>query len=148
MTADDYQAIANLIHAYADRIDRGDLDGMAALFAEADLYVAAEPEPIRRDPARVAATFRQYTRIYPDTGTPKTRHVTTNLIIEPDGEGRARTQCYFVVFQAAGALSLQPVIAGRYNDRFEKVAGAWRFRERRIDADLHGDLSAHLLQSI
>jgi hypothetical protein len=43
----------------------------------------------------------------------------------------------------AGA-PLQPIVAGRYLDRFARVDGAWRFAERRILVDLVGDLSRHL----
>ena len=145
MTADDYFAIQNLVYRYCDRLDRGDLDGMAALFADADFYVPASAEPIR-DPGRIAALYRQYTRIYPDSGTPKTRHVTTNLMIEPDGADCARAQSYVIVFQATDTFRLQPVIGGRNVDRFARVGGAWQFSERRIESDLFGDLSAHMLQ--
>lgn len=145
MTADDYFAIQNLLFRYCDRLDRGDLDGMAELFARADVYLPADPQPIR-DPARIAALYRQYTRLYPDTGTPKTRHVTTNVMIEAEGEGHARAQSYVIVFQATNDFRLQPVIGGRNHDRFVKVDGTWRFSERRIETDLFGDLSAHMLQ--
>jgi hypothetical protein len=40
-----------------------------------------------------------------------------------------RARCALTVFQAAGAL-LQPVLSGRYHDRFERIDGAWCFRER------------------
>ena len=53
-----------------------------------------------------------------------------------------------IVFQATDFLQLQPVIGGRNYDRFERVDGVWRFRERRIESDLMGDLSAHMLQAI
>ena len=147
MTADDYFAIQNLLFRYCDLLDRGDLDGMANLFAHASFYVPADPAPIR-SAARIAELYRQYTRIYPDSGTPKTRHVTTNVMIEPEGENKARAQSYVIVFQATQTLSLQPVIGGRNNDRFERVDGRWRFSERRIESDLLGDLSEHMLQTI
>jgi 3-phenylpropionate/cinnamic acid dioxygenase small subunit len=147
MTADDYFAIQNLLFRYCDLLDRGDLDGMASLFAHASVYVPADPVPIR-SAARIAELYRQYTRIYPDTGTPKTRHVTTNVMIEPEGDCAARAQSYVIVFQATDTLSLQPVIGGRNYDRFERVDGRWRFSERRIESDLLGDLSAHMLQAI
>ena len=147
MMADDYFAIQNLVYRYCDRLDRGDFAAVGALFAHADFHVPSSPTPIR-DPAAVAATYRQYTRLYPDTGTPKTRHVTTNLMIEPDGADAARAQSYVVVFQATGELPLQPVIACTNYDRFARVGGAWRFSERRIEMNLLGDLSAHMLQPI
>jgi 3-phenylpropionate/cinnamic acid dioxygenase small subunit len=145
MTADDYFAIQNLVYRYCDLIDRGDFGAVAALFAHADFFVPALPGPLR-DPAAIEASYRQYTRIYPDTGTPKTRHLTTNLIIEPLGADAARAQSYVVVFQATAQLPLQPVIAGSYSDRFARVGAAWRFSERRMEMALFGNLSAHLLQ--
>ena len=50
------------------------------------------------------------------------------------------------VHQATDVLPLQPIIGGRYYDRFAKTEGAWRFTERRMEMDLFGNLSAHLLQ--
>jgi len=145
MTADDYFAIQNLLYRYCDRLDRGDLAGMAQLFEHAQLIVPALTEPVRGVEA-ITALYAKYTRIYPDTGTPKTRHVTCNVIIEPEGADAARAQSYILVFQATTALPLQPIIGGRYYDRFARVAGSWRFSERRMDIDLFGDLSAHLLE--
>ena len=87
MTADDYFAIQNLIYRYCDRIDRGDFAGIAQLFAHAEIHVPALPAPVR-GVAAIEAMYTQFTRVYPETGTPRTRHVTSNVIIEPDGRGR------------------------------------------------------------
>ena len=92
--------------------------------------------------------YAQFTRRYPDGNTPKTAHVTSNLIIEADGTEAARSQAYFLVHQATEALPLQPIIGGRYFDKFARVSGQWRFSERRIEIDLVGNLSAHMLQAI
>jgi hypothetical protein len=145
MSADDYFAIQNLIYRYCDRIDRGDFKGLAQLFAHAQLHVPAMAQPLEGVEA-IAALYAKFTRLYPDGGTPKTRHVTSNVIIEPDGDNAARAQSYILVHQATAELPLQPIIGGRYYDRFERVAGAWRFAERRMEIDLFGNLSAHLLQ--
>jgi hypothetical protein len=147
VTADDYFAIQNLVYRYCDRLDRGDYAGIGALFEHADFYVPAMPGPIQ-GAAGVESLYARYTRLYPDTGTPKTRHVTTNLIIEPEGLHAARAQSYVVVFQATDELPLQPVIACTNNDRFVRVDGSWRFSERRIEINLSGDLSVHLLQPV
>ena len=107
----------------------------------------AATEPVRGAQA-IHEMYAKFTRRYPDGNTPKTAHVTSNLIIEADGEGAARSQAYFLVHQATAALALQPIIGGRYFDRFARVGGTWRFAERRIEIDLMGNLSAHLLQAI
>lgn len=141
MTSDE-QAIRNLLFRYAERIDRGDLDGMARLFEHAT-YRAGEQAPIA-DWRQVAALNQSLIRLYED-GTPKTQHVTTNVRIELDPSGlAAAASSRFTVLQAAPGAPLQIIVAGRYDDRFEKVDGAWRFSARHIRMDLLGDLTRHL----
>lgn len=141
-----YQAIKNLIYTYADRIDAGDYEGLARLFEHTEITAEAMDEPIRGS-EQVLAMYTASTRKYEDTGTPKTKHVTTNVIIEVDEENDAATaKAYYTVMQAVpGSLPLQPVISGRYRDEFERVDGVWRFSRRHMYIDLVGDLSQHLL---
>jgi hypothetical protein len=138
MEADDYFAIQKLIFSYPLHLDRGELDAMAELFRHADVYMGSA-EPVRSDPQAVARAFRDFLRLYED-GTPRTRHMTSNLIIEPDGPQRAKASCYV---QQTDELPLQPIIGGDYRDRLEKVGGVWRFIERHIGNDLYGNLAAH-----
>ena len=138
----DFLAVQNLVYRYTMHIDHGELDEMAQLFQHADVIVDAGT--YSRDPAGLAAVFKEYVHFYPD-GTPRTRHVTTNLIVEPDGENRAKATSSVIVFQQTDEFPLQPVIGTRNHDRFEKVDGQWRFAERRIEMNLYGDLSAHML---
>jgi hypothetical protein len=75
--------------------------------------------------------------------------VTTNLILDIDEEaGVAATRSYWTVLQAVPGLPLQPILAGRYHDRFTRTDGTWRFAERRYQVELVGDLSHHLLTDI
>ena len=141
--------IKNLLYTYADRIDRGDLEGVADMFTHANLINrGASGEKIVLEGREGAlATYRNFTRLYEDNGTPHTKHVTTNVIVEVDDSGvAASTRAYAVVFQAVDDFPLQPIIGVRYYDRFEKIDGKWRFSEREIESDLFGDLSRHLLQ--
>ncbi len=145
MAMDAQTAIAHLVYAYAERIDAGDFEGVAELFA-AGTITAEGTDAVRAGRADVHEMYRRSTRIHEDTGTPKTKHVTTNLVIEVDEEAAtARARSYFTVLQATPELALQPVIAGRYHDRFERPEGTWRFAERHIICDLFGDLGHHLL---
>lgn len=85
--------------------------------------------------------------VYED-GTPRTKHVTTNLAIEVDEEaGTAVSRSYFTALQALPDLALQPIASGRYHDRFERRDGQWRFVERHVQTDLLGDVSRHLRDS-
>lgn len=138
-------AIQNLVYRYCYHLDHGDFEAMAGLFAHADVTLPAGV--FKADPAGLAAVFREYVRIYPD-GTPRTRHVTTNLIIDPDGADHATANSSVIVFQQTDALPLQAILGTRNYDRFERAEGGWRFAARRIEMNLQGDLSAHMLLPI
>jgi 3-phenylpropionate/cinnamic acid dioxygenase small subunit len=136
---DDRAAIAALIYGYAERLDAGDLAGVAALFADAT-YRSAQGGTYRGAGA-VQAVLERRVVLY--DGVPRTRHLTTNLVIELAGDAAA-ARSSFTVLQAAPGGPLQPIVAGRYHDRFVRAGGAWRFADRLIFMDLVGDLSRHL----
>jgi hypothetical protein len=148
--ADSAREIENLLHTYAERIDAGDLEGVADLFAHGRIAASAEatPEQSVEGRERVLAMYRGVTRIY-DDGTPHTKHVTTNSIIEVDEPaGAAASRSYYSVFQQVEDLPLQPIVCGRYHDTFQRIDGRWCFDTRVIFIDLKGDLSRHLLYEI
>jgi SnoaL-like domain len=144
---DDTTQVANLIARYAELIDSGDFAGVAELLAHAGVG-AGDGSALLTGTKALAGLFTSTTRLYPD-GTPGTKHVTTNLILEVDEEaGSATARSYWTVLQAVPGLPLQPILAGRYHDRFERVDGAWRFAERRYLVDLVGDVSHHMLSNL
>lgn len=135
-------AIGALIFTYAERIDAGDLAGVAALFAQAT-YGSVQGGSYRGS-AAVLEVLQRVVILYPD-GTPRTKHLTTNLVIDVDETAQtASARSYFTVLQATEELPMQPIVAGRYQDRFLCEHGGWRFAERLIAMDLIGDLSRHL----
>lgn len=130
--------ITKLLYLYAEYIDAGDLDGVAQLFAHATYRSQAGEY---RGAEQVLGVLRKMVVLY--DGVPRTKHVTTNVIVDVDGDV-ATARSYYTVLQAADGLQLQPIIAGRYHDRFELGEGRWRFVDRFIFVDLVGDLSKHL----
>ncbi|HEV3280512.1 MAG TPA: nuclear transport factor 2 family protein [Acidimicrobiales bacterium] len=145
--ADDSTVLGNLIARYAELIDSGDFAGVADLLGNAGVGDGTSSSLLRGRDA-LAAMFTATTRRYSD-GTPRTKHMTTNLILEIDGDaGRASARSYWMVLQAVEGLPLQPILAGRYHDRFERAEGAWRFAERRYFIDLVGDVSRHVLKPL
>jgi 3-phenylpropionate/cinnamic acid dioxygenase small subunit len=141
----DSEAIAALIYSYAERIDAGDFEALAQLFARATLRTDGRPD-IRRGVDEVRALYRK--RVALHDGKPSTKHVTTNVIIEIEADGaNAAARSYFTVLQARPQLPLQVIIAGRYHDRFARAGGSWYFTDRLIFVDLVGDLRFHLKQN-
>ena len=138
-----HEAIRNLLGLYCELIDAGRMDELAALFSGAVLRDESGAEIARGREG--AARMYAATRLHAD-GTPRTRHVTANPIIEVDGEaGTATARSSYVVFQATDAVALQPIVSGRYRDRFARSTdGTWSFTERLFTVDLVGDVSDHL----
>jgi ketosteroid isomerase-like protein len=139
------ESITKLIYTYAERIDAGDFVGVAEVFAHATLTFEGFGDAVSGAPA-VQALYERTTRRYED-GTPRTKHVMTNVMVDVDEEGTsARSRSYFTVLQAVpGALALQPVIAGRYRHTYTLAGGRWRFASMHIIIDLVGDLGHHML---
>lgn len=136
-------AIENLLYSYANAIDDGDYEAIGALFARASLADADGNALVTG--AEAVTGMYNYTTFKHDDGTPRTHHVTTNLLIEiADDELTATCRSRFTVFQQTDLLPLQPIIAGRYTDSFARTEGVWHFTERRMRPTLYGDLSHHL----
>ncbi len=144
---DDSTQLSNLIARYAELIDLGDLAGAADLLADAAIG-AGDSASLMTGRDAILGLYASTTRIHPD-GTPGTKHITTNLIIDiDDGGGAATARSYWTVLQAVAGLPLQPILAGRYHDRFERRTGGWRFAERRYLVDLVGDVRHHMLTEL
>ena len=141
MLSDDVEAIRALIHRYAELIDLGDLHAVAALFTHGTWSSPGRGAPLRG----VEQVRRAYDGVILYDGIPSTKHVISNVTIEVAGDRRsASARSYFTVLQWRPDFPLQPVIAGRYHDRFERADDTWRFADRQIIPDLIGDLSHHL----
>lgn len=139
---EDWHAIHTLLMIYAERIDSADFAGAAALFAHGSYSLRRGDTTMTFAGAtETEAGFARAVRRHPD-GTLRTKHVITNVIIELEGD-TATSRCYCTVVQGTDDFPLQPIAAGRYHDRFEKVDGTWRFAERVFVSHLVGDLSAH-----
>ncbi|MEL7046638.1 MAG: nuclear transport factor 2 family protein [Pseudomonadota bacterium] len=132
----DRDAILALMGEYCDSIDRGDLAGCAALFADGAWGIEGD---LAHGADAVMAVLDNVT-LY--DGRPMTRHLMSNVHITVDGDG-ARAQSCITVMQGLEDFPLQAIFIGTYFDSFEQREGQWIWRERRIVPDLVGDLSRH-----
>jgi 3-phenylpropionate/cinnamic acid dioxygenase small subunit len=135
------QQIANLVFRYAELVDAGDFDAVGELFAR-----GAYGLPGALVEGRAIGEVMRRSCILHD-GAMRTKHVTSNLIIElPDdaATGVASCRSYFTVMQATDTLPLQPIITGRYADTFTNDESGWYFTQRLITMEQIGDVSQHL----
>ena len=139
--------ITNLLYRYAELMDAGEFASVAALFEHAKIRLKDKDSLIDND--ELLNVWRNYVKTY-SCGTPRTKHLITNPIVEVDNVmGSATCRSYYTVLQAADNLPLQVIAAGRYYDEFVRVDGRWRFSYRDYSLfDLKGNLSSHLTHAL
>ena len=142
-TWESHHAITTLMFRYAECIDAADFDGIAQLFADAVITNEGVEGEIAGGEA-IKQLYLRTNRVH-DDGTLRTRHVTENVLVDiEEVAGTATARSAFVVFQQTRTLPLQPIVTGRYHDRFTRSSRGWRFAQRHIVVDHVGDVREHL----
>ena len=140
----DADEIRNLLGTYCELMDDANWPGVGDMFADAEL-VTETGVVFAAGAAAVRAQYEKGTRLY--DGSPRTRHITANSVIDVDGD-TATARSAYLVFQAAGDVPLHPIITGRYRDKFVRIDGHWQFAQRMFIVDHAGDLSRHLTYEV
>ena len=137
-----YEQILHLLNEYCYRIDAGDLQGFAELFAHGTWEVLGDPAGAYSGSDAVLQALQNVT-LY--DGLTHTKHVLSNIDINVDeSDTSATARSYVTLYQAVPPdFPLQAIFIGNYNDQFEKIDAVWRFKLRQISPDLIGDLSHH-----
>lgn len=135
--------IIELLYRYAEFIDAGDFDSVGALLSKAS-FGGTGPQGVS-GAENIAKLFANTTRRYPDHGnTPRTRHLVLNPIIDlADNTATARST--FCVVQDTESVPIQPIVVGRYFDAFGRDADGWHFTERKVEIQMLGNVSDHLM---
>jgi len=146
--SEDKLAVTELLYRYAELIDAGDFDAVGQLLARAT-FGGTGPQGMSGADA-IAKLFAMTTRRYPDHGnTPRTRHLVLNPIVEISteisAERTAIARSTFCVVQNTETVALQPIVVGRYFDAFSCDDSGWYFTERKVEVQMVGDVSAHLM---
>ena len=136
----DRLAISDLVHAYAQGVDRRDPEGVARLFTEDGTFVAyatpGQSEPTSRshghaEITRAIAMARHYR---------STTHTIGNHLAELDGDratGETRCVAYHVLGDEGAEILLVWHI--RYLDVYARGPEGWRIAERVLRVDLVSD---------
>jgi 3-phenylpropionate/cinnamic acid dioxygenase small subunit len=100
-----YRAIEKLITTYAELVDDGDFAALGTLLADATFTGGGGPV----SGADGIEKMFQDTLIVYDDGTPRTKHIITNVAVEVDEEaGTAVSRSYFTALQALPGLYYSP----------------------------------------
>ena len=144
MSAEDKLAVTELLYRYAELIDAGDFEGVGRLLARSTFGGPASGSVSGAQ--NIAKLFATTTRRYPEHGnTPRTRHLVLNPLVELSGDGTASSRSTFCVVQDTETVPIQPIVVGRYYDTFGRDADGWYFTDRKVEIQMIGDVSAHLM---
>lgn len=147
-------SIENLLCAYADKLDAGDVAGVAALFQRGSIRINGM-SVVHEGEDAVRQMFLRFTCFYdrhmqlvdPVTvkAKPWTRHLSSNVHFDSLSDAQAVVWSSFTVMQGFPGEKLVPIVLGRYCDSLAcDDAGVWFFVERLEFIDLVGDVSRHL----
>ncbi|MFO7962326.1 MAG: nuclear transport factor 2 family protein [Desulfobacterales bacterium] len=139
---DDREEILHLMNQYCFAVDTGDMEKFAGLFEYGQWAIeGSQPYFGKKGMLHLIKGIK----IYRD-GTPRTKHITTNVDIQIDNEkGVSTGQCYVTVLQETDNFPLQPIFSGHYFDEFKQVDGSWCFASRTVRFALVGNMSAHVI---
>ena len=126
-------ACQRLVYEYLRALDSGNPDGAADCFAEQGMLARPmQPDQYIQGREAIRVSLK---------GRPKgllTRHLATNVVIDIASRDVASGLCVLTMMgctPAEGALpphrAAGPLYFGEFRDRFVRVAGEWKFLERR-----------------
>lgn len=127
MSADDIVAINQLLAEYNHRIDGGEAEAWAELFADGGSLDTGMGPPVSGT-AALADFVRSANQMVPGG-----RHVISNVSITIDGS-TARGRSYLHLW-APGDGGVRVMFSGIYTDTFVKTADGWRFDKRVMKPD-------------
>lgn len=120
---EDEEAIRRTLSEYSQHYDDGRFDEWAELFTVDARLVLAGTVTEGRD------AIRKHMMPIQTAGGP-CMHVTTNSLVDVDGDAATATTDYLFVRPTKGGLAI--IAAGRYHDSLVRDGMRWRFRERSI----------------
>jgi 3-phenylpropionate/cinnamic acid dioxygenase small subunit len=136
----DRDRIEALLHRYGALLDAGDVDGVVAMFSRAT-WRSAAAGTVLRTPEEIRAV---YENIVLHDGSPGTRHLMTNIVIEvEEGADDATGTSTYTVLQSVDGGPIGIVVVGRYEDRYHRGPDGWHLTDRLFHVDLQGDTSRH-----
>jgi ketosteroid isomerase-like protein len=125
MSADDYEAIRRLSAEYNLAFDYKDLDGYLRCWTEDGYFERSNAGRGYRGTAELTEVFSTY-----DVDG---RHITTNFIIDLDGD-TARESAFLTYIDRASNWSVH--MFGVYADELVRTADGWRYSSRRLQVDV------------
>jgi ketosteroid isomerase-like protein len=124
------EAIHDTIARYPHYVDGGDLDELVDLFTD-DGVLEITGEGAYQGRAAIRGFVAEVGGdLAAASAGPRIRHHVTSVVIQLEGQDRARAACYFLAVTDAGVDHW-----GRYRDLLVREGDRWRFAHRLVRTD-------------
>src|SRR5262252_8455762 len=135
-TADEKDAIRELMARYCHALDACRFGEVASLFAEDGIWTTTYGNARGRTQIETLLAS-----VVPKPGEgPQRKHYITNIIVTLAGEDRASARSeYLVIRESRGGLI--PVRGGTYLDTFVKREGDWQFARKELVHNIAGHMA-------
>lgn len=130
---EDREAIRRLVHDYQRHLDARDLGAYAALFSPEGEWRGGTG--YGRGPDAIRAMLEERLPPNPPAPGPTTVHVVTEPVIDLDGDEATGTLTWALLRRDEADTPVLELL-GHYEDRYVRVAGAWRFASRLAIVDI------------
>jgi SnoaL-like domain len=136
--------IERMIYEVGYALEAGDFTRVGELMGDATMGA----DRIGRKAFRGAKEIRdQYSRtnvVYPGRGR-ASKEIYHNVVVDIDLDAnRARSVTSYTVAHQAPGEQFALIVAGRYEDEWERVEGTWRWYDRYIVVQYKNDLDRHM----
>lgn len=131
-SAEDKEAIRELLHRYCFYMDRHLFADLGELFAPDGEWIAPYDHAV--GPAAIEALLRRNVPV-----SPKRMHFTMNSVISLDEDRAEAESNYMVVLEGEGGLV--PSVCGIYADVLTRKPGGWHFRRRQLIHHIKGEMA-------
>ena len=140
--------IKNLIYLYAQCIDKGEFGRIAELFKDGSI-IDSNYQELAKGSKQVFEFYNKLIRIYPDTQTPKTEHLVTDIVVSDINTSNfIKATSNFEVMQENEKAEIATIITGTYNSDFKKINSQWCLTDIKFLPTMTEDTGRHLLMNI
>jgi hypothetical protein len=136
--------IERQIYQMGYHLEDGDFDAVADLLANATFGADIIGRAAFRGREEIRRQYERTNVTYADRGR-ATKEIYSNILVDIDLEGgRARSVTSYTVAQQPPGDSFALLVAGRYEDEWQRVDTGWQWADRYIRVQYRNNLDRHM----
>jgi len=136
--------IEQRIYRMGYHLEDGDFDAVGDMLADATFGADRIGRRVFRGRDEITQQYRRTNIVYPEGGR-RTKEIYSNIVVDIDVEsGSAASTTSFTVAQQVPGEAFSLLVAGRYEDQWERVNSTWRWVDRYVIAQYANDLDKHM----